>query len=163
MTGSLPLFDLLRPPAAAGAPSFPAGPPRSAVVRLFGGRHHGPGSAWALETALAAFKPEKVLVEWPHDAASAMEGIFDPELVAPAAALIRATDGSGRAAFLPFAEFSPEWRALKWAAANGASAEAIDLPFGVRTAMEEDASEEIEAATMADSRQAGRGAVDGSP
>lgn len=140
MTGSLPLFDLLRPPAAAGAPSFPAGPPRSAEVRLFGVRHHGPGSAWALETALAAFKPEKVLVEWPHDAASAMEGIFDPELVAPAAALIRATDGSGRAAFLPFAEFSPEWRALKWAAANGASAEAIDLPFGVRTAMEEDAS-----------------------
>ena len=39
-----------------------------AEIRVFGIRHHGPGSARAVLQALAEFEPDTVLIEGPSDA-----------------------------------------------------------------------------------------------
>ncbi|MDX6432029.1 MAG: hypothetical protein QOE54_4395, partial [Streptosporangiaceae bacterium] len=100
-------------------------------VRVYGIRHHGPGSARALGRALEEFKPDIVLIEGPPEADAIVELAADPGMVPPVALLAyvpgvkpagavpedtggdgetRPAGGSGRrAAFWPFAEFSPEW------------------------------------------------------
>ena len=97
-------------------------------VRVFGIRHHGPGSARSLLRAWAAWEPEVVLVEGPPDAESALSWMDDAGLEPPVALLVYARDEPGRAVFYPFATFSPEWQALRWARARGVPARFIDLP-----------------------------------
>ena len=48
----------------------------------------------------------------------------------PVALLAHALDEPGRAAFWPFAEFSPEWVAIRWALEHGVPVRFIDLPGG---------------------------------
>src|SRR5262245_55640781 len=95
---------------------------------VFGIRHHGPGSARALCTALAALAPDVLLVEGPPDANAALALLSDAGLVPPVALLVHAVDNPQRAAFYPFAIFSPEWQALRYAARSGIPARFIDLP-----------------------------------
>ncbi|MFY4717636.1 DUF5682 family protein [Streptomyces sp. LaBMicrA B280] len=52
----------------------------------------------------------------------------DPELRPPVALLAHAVDEPGRSAFWPFAAFSPEWVAVRWALEHGVPARFIDLP-----------------------------------
>ncbi|MFD0430161.1 DUF5682 family protein [Streptomyces zhihengii] len=47
---------------------------------------------------------------------------------APVALLAHAVDDPGRSAFWPFAAFSPEWVAVRWALAHGVPVRFIDLP-----------------------------------
>ena len=54
-------------PAGAGA-AAPSCPAQAPPVRVLGVRHHGPGSARALVSALEAYRPDCVLVEGPADA-----------------------------------------------------------------------------------------------
>ncbi|CAJ0557608.1 unnamed protein product, partial [Mesorhabditis spiculigera] len=65
----------------------------------------------------------------------------------PIALLAYATGEPSKAAFWPFAVFSPEWQALQWAAKNGVQARFCDLPAfnvladqGIRTVREGDPS-----------------------
>ena len=51
------------------------------------------------------------------------------DLVPPVAILGHVVGDPRRAAFLPFAEFSPEWQALRWAQRNERPVVAIDLPL----------------------------------
>ena len=99
------------------------------VVRLFGIRHHGPGSARSLLRAFDEWRPDAVLVELPADCESALGWVADAELRPPVALLGWVLDRPSHAAFLPFAEFSPEWCAFRWATSNGAALRAIDLPL----------------------------------
>ena len=109
-------------------------------LRLFGIRHHGPGSAASLGAALDAFRPDIVLLECPADAEAALATATHPELVPPVALLVYNPKQQGQASFLPFAEFSPEWQAVQWCARNGAHVRCMDLPmslrFGMRDAVE---------------------------
>ncbi|OIK03018.1 hypothetical protein BIV25_00650 [Streptomyces sp. MUSC 14] len=95
---------------------------------LLGVRHHGPGSARAVRAALAAARPRAVLVEGPPEADALIPLAADPGLRPPVALLAHAVDEPGRSAFWPFAEFSPEWVAIRWALEQGAAARFIDLP-----------------------------------
>src|SRR5262249_44341736 len=52
----------------------------------------------------------------------------DPDLVPPVAGLVYAVDSPRRAAFYPFAVFSPEWVALRWALEHGVDVRFADLP-----------------------------------
>ena len=101
----------------------------SAEVRVFGIRHHGPGSARAVLRALAEFEPDIVLIEGPSDAdqLAALAASDDARPAGGAARLChrRTRDGS---AFWPFAEFSPEWQALRWAIAARRRARAVLRP-----------------------------------
>ncbi|MEU8688068.1 DUF5682 family protein [Streptomyces sp. NPDC048665] len=95
---------------------------------LLGVRHHGPGSARAVRAALAAARPRTVLIEGPPEADALIPLAADPGLRPPVALLAHAVDEPGRSAFWPFAEFSPEWVAIRWALEQGVTARFVDLP-----------------------------------
>ncbi|MDH6698846.1 DUF5682 family protein [Streptomyces sp. MAA16] len=95
---------------------------------LLGVRHHGPGSARAVRAALEAARPRTVLIEGPPEADALIPLAAEAEMRPPVALLAHAVDDPGRSAFWPFAEFSPEWVALRWALERGVPARFIDLP-----------------------------------
>ncbi|MEU6594632.1 DUF5682 family protein [Streptomyces sp. NPDC046881] len=105
-----------------GSTAYAAGP------LLLGVRHHGPGSARAVRAALDAARPAAVLIEGPPEADALIPLAADPGLRPPVALLAHAVDEPGRSAFWPFAEFSPEWVAIRWAVEQGVPARFIDLP-----------------------------------
>lgn len=95
---------------------------------LLGVRHHGPGSARAVRAALDAARPRVVLIEGPPEADALVPLAADEDMRPPVALLAHAVDEPGRSSFWPFAEFSPEWVAIRWALAHGVPARFIDLP-----------------------------------
>jgi hypothetical protein len=98
------------------------------MVRVFGIRHHGPGSARSVRAALAAMQPDIVLVEGPPDADEALPLLAHPEMQPPVALLIYASEQPSQAVFYPFASFSPEYQALLYAVEHAIPARFIDLP-----------------------------------
>ena len=103
-------------------------------LHIFGIRHHGPGCARALRSALEALSPDVLLVEGPPDAAEALSLAGDAGLVPPVALLVHAVDDPRRSFFYPFAEFSPEWQAIRFAAARGVPTRFMDLPCAYQLA-----------------------------
>lgn len=97
-------------------------------LHIFGIRHHGPGSARSLLQALEVLRPDAVLVEGPPDAAEVLPLLIHEQMQPPVALLIHAADDPKRAVFYPFAEFSPEWQALRYALTNNIETRFMDLP-----------------------------------
>lgn len=95
-------------------------------LRVYGIRHHGPGTSRALLAALRDFGPDCVLVEGPPDADGLIHWLAHPALVMPVALLVYRPDEPRRATFYPFAEFSPEYQALRFALDSGAEAGFMD-------------------------------------
>ncbi|MGW6465185.1 vWA domain-containing protein [Streptomyces rubiginosohelvolus] len=146
------------PPAAgvpAGAPVVsavpgrgPAGGPATAEAAvaalaeagpgapfLIGVRHHAPSLAAALPALLDAADPDVLLVELPAEFQPWLGWLAHEETQAPVAlAAVPAAGPAGERgpAFYPFADFSPELVALRWAARNGVPAVACDLPLADR-------------------------------
>ncbi|MGP7795226.1 DUF5682 family protein [Sphingomonas sp. CLY1604] len=104
----------------------------AAEVSLFGVRHHGPGSARRLVEALDALAPATVLIEGPADASHLLPMLADPAMATPVALLTYAEDDPANASFFPFADYSPEYQAARWAVAHGAEVRFIDLPASDR-------------------------------
>lgn len=111
-------------------------------LHVFGIRHHGPGCARALRAALQELAPDVLLVEGPSDAAGALPLAADAAMVPPVALLVHVDSEPERALFYPFAEFSPEWQALRYAAERGIPARFMDLPCGHQLARKSDAAAE---------------------
>ncbi|MFE7760099.1 DUF5682 family protein [Streptomyces sp. NPDC057438] len=111
---------------------------------LLGVRHHGPGSARAVRAALDAARPRVVLIEGPPEADALVPLAADEDMRPPVALLAHAVDEPGRSSFWPFAEFSPEWVALRWALAHGVPARFIDLPAAHTLAWAREESEGAE-------------------
>lgn len=105
-------------------------------VRVFGIRHHGPGSARSLLRALDEFEPDAVLIEGPADAEPMLAHV--PSLTPPVALLAWAAEDPSRAGFWPFASFSPEWQALTWAARRTCPVTFMDLPSALSLARPRD-------------------------
>ena len=99
------------------------------TVQLLGIRHHGPGSARSVVRALDELQPTVVLVELPADCEASLAWVGHQHLVPPVALLGYVVDRPQRAAFLPFAEFSPEWQAFAWAHRHHVVVRAMDLPL----------------------------------
>lgn len=114
---------------------------------LFGIRHHGPGCARSLLRALEELQPDCLLVEGPPDGEAMLPLMLDAGLVPPVALLIYNPEDSREAVFYPFAEFSPEWNALRYALARDIPARFIDLPpshqFALARPAEEGGREEV--------------------
>ncbi|MCA2215913.1 DUF5682 family protein [Jidongwangia harbinensis] len=100
--------------------------------RYYGIRHHGPGSARAVVQELERHPPEVLLVEGPPEADELVRWVGDRGLEPPVALLGYAADDPRRAAFWPFAVFSPEWQAIRWAVDHGVPVRFFDLPFAYR-------------------------------
>ncbi|WP_370739731.1 DUF5682 family protein [Streptomyces sp. EN23] len=118
---------------AALAASGPGGP------FLIGVRHHAPSLAAALPALLDAAAPDVLLVELPAEFQPWLGWLAHEETEAPVALAAVPADGPGAGpvgergpAFYPFADFSPELVALRWAARNGVPAVACDLPLADR-------------------------------
>lgn len=107
---------------------------RAPAVHVLGVRHHGPGSARSVVAALDSIRPDAVLVEGPADADPLLAHVGDDALVPPVAVLAHAVDDPARAAFWPFAQFSPEWQAVRWARAHDVPVRFCDLPAAVTLA-----------------------------
>lgn len=97
-------------------------------IRLFGIRHHGPGSARSLRAALEAFTPDCLLIEGPPDADALIPLAAREGMAPPVALLVYRPDRPRDCAFFPFAAFSPEWVAMRHGIAAGANVRFIDLP-----------------------------------
>ncbi|MFE2753831.1 DUF5682 family protein, partial [Actinosynnema sp. NPDC059335] len=97
---------------------------------LIGVRHHSPALAAAVPALLDAFGPEVLLVELPEELGEWLPFLADPDLVAPVA-LSGATPDGGLA-FYPFADFSPELAAIRWARRHGVEVRPCDLPLAAR-------------------------------
>src|SRR5437879_4818919 len=101
---------------------------QSQTVHIFGIRHHGPGSARSLRQALEAPEPDCLLVEGPPDAAGVLPLLAHPEMRPPVALLIYRPDEPRRAAYYPFALFSPEWQAIHYGLTRSIPVRFMDLP-----------------------------------
>ena len=104
-------------------------------VHLFGIRHHGPGCARSLLGALEALQPDCILVEGPPEADALLAHVGAPGLQPPCALLVYAPAAPQRSVFYPFAEYSPEWQAIRYANAHGLPVRLCDLPQSHRLAV----------------------------
>nr|BEK69336.1 hypothetical protein KPHV_65630 [Kitasatospora purpeofusca] len=106
---------------------------------LIGVRHHAPSLSVVVPALLDAARPDVLLVELPAEFQPWLDLLADeatraPVALAAAPAADRpddAADGAGLA-FYPFADFSPELAALRWARRHGVETVACDLPLAVR-------------------------------
>ncbi len=98
---------------------------------LYGVRHHSPACSVALPSLLDELAPTAVALELPADLGVWIEWLGHPDAVAPlaVAAVSQRGDDLG---FYPFADFSPELVAIRWARARGVPVVAIDLPSAQR-------------------------------
>ena len=111
-------------------------------VSVLGIRHHGPGSARSLRDELERLKPDIVLIEGPPEADELVELAKDSDLEPPVALLAYVPGEPSKAAFWPFAVFSPEWQALRHAVEAGIPVRFCDLPAVHSLASRPDAPED---------------------
>lgn len=103
-------------------------------VHLFGIRHHGPGSARSLLHALESVRPDIVLIEGPPDANELIALAAREDLEPPVALLIYVPQAPRSAVLYPFATYSPEWQAIRYALKHELPVRFIDLPQSARLA-----------------------------
>ncbi|MFF3448628.1 DUF5682 family protein [Streptomyces sp. NPDC002667] len=109
--------------------------PRAAVTALAGSvapyllgvRHHSPALAAAVPALLDACGAQVVCVELPADFQEWLPHLAAPGTLAPVA--LAGAGGNGRLGFYPFADFSPELAAIRWARDRGADVVCCDLPM----------------------------------
>ena len=110
------------------------------MIHTFGIRHHGPGSAKRLLKALRALEPDCLLVEAPADAEKQLLQITTEGLKPPVSILMYNPKDFAQASYLPFADFSPEWQAIKYALKKDIPIRAMDLPMGIQMMQRENQS-----------------------
>src|SRR6478609_5612938 len=110
-------------------------------IHILGIRHHGPGSARSVATALEAIQPDVILLEGPPDAQELLAMAAAAEMQPPVALLIYRPDEPKRAVYYPFASFSPEWQAVRFGLGNQVPVRFMDLPQRHRMALEEQEEE----------------------
>ncbi|MGW1780638.1 DUF5682 family protein [Streptomyces sp. NPDC002143] len=105
-----------------------------AAPYLIGVRHHAPSLAAAVPALLEEAKPDVLLVELPAELQEWLPWLGHEETRAPVALAAAPADGRGGGgpAFYPFADFSPELAAVRWAARHGVPVIACDLPLADR-------------------------------
>lgn len=114
------------------------------VTRVFGIRHHGPGSAKSLRAALEAFRPDAILIEGPADADPLVGYVAADGMAPPVALLAYVPDTPAKAAFWPYAVFSPEWQALGYAVEHGVAVRFCDLPATTVLARDDEPGDHID-------------------
>jgi hypothetical protein len=121
-------------------------------------RHHSPACAWMVAAMIRELKPDLVMIEMPSDLARFADLLADAGTVPPVAVVALAEpeagmapqneEGAGeaddapspsrtrqprRSLYYPFARHSPEFVAIREAAAVGAMVRFIDLPAALRS------------------------------
>ena len=99
---------------------------------LVGVRHHAPSLAAALPALLDGAEPDVLLVELPGEMQEWLPWLAHEDTRAPVALAAAPGDGGGGPAFYPFADFSPELAAVRWAARRSASGGEPGAPASTR-------------------------------
>ncbi|WP_106400172.1 DUF5682 family protein [Actinocorallia populi] len=94
---------------------------------LVGVRHHSPAVAAVVPALLEAAGAEVVCVELPADFQRWIPHLGDAGMTAPVA--LAGTQRDGGLGFYPFADFSPELAAIRWARERGVPVVCCDLPL----------------------------------
>ncbi|HHB79274.1 MAG TPA: hypothetical protein ENK85_08585 [Saprospiraceae bacterium] len=105
--------------------------------KVYGIRHHGPGSSVALQNALREQQPDCLIIEGPTDAESCIPIVADKKLRPPVAILVYRKRELATAAYFPFTGYSPEWLALKYGLKNKTEIRFMDLPQGLQFELSE--------------------------
>lgn len=113
-------------------------------VNFFGIRHLSPAGGFYLEKYLDELSPECVLIEAPADFEDTLSDIVRTETKPPFAILAYTKEPPVRTILYPFAEYSPEYRAILWAHKNGVPVRFTDLPSGAFLALQREREETAE-------------------
>ncbi len=97
-------------------------------ISLFGIRHHGPGCARSLLGVLEALQPDCVLIEGPAGTEALLPHVIEAGMQPPVALLSYSVDDPQLAVFHPYALYSPEWQAMRWALRSGVPVRFMDVP-----------------------------------
>ena len=117
-------------------------------IHLLGIRHHGPGSCRNILQELERIRPDLILLEGPAEAEALMPFVSYGQMKPPVALLGYQPDVPQNAVFYPFADFSPEWQALRYALRENVTLRFFDLPLAHSLAFEaerKDGNEPVEA------------------
>lgn len=118
-------------------------------VHVFGIRHHGVGSARSLAAALEALAPDCLLIEGPPEADSLIPLVAEPDMQPPVSILVYDPAQPQKAAWYPFAVYSPEWIAMRYAVQRGIDVRFMDLPLKHVLALETPLAQETDDAPPA--------------
>lgn len=97
-------------------------------IFLLGIRHHGPGSAASIVSALEEIKPDVILIEGPEEADSLLKWAGNKDMKPPIAMMTYTEKDLKNAVYFPFATFSPEWQAIQFGVERNIPVRFIDLP-----------------------------------
>lgn len=139
-------------------------------VRVFPVRHHSPAAARCLIGFLDEARPKAVLIEGPTDADGLIDAVVDAGTEPPVALLSYLPGGSGIAVLHPFADYSPEYVALREARRRNIPVAFCDIPAAatlarlkaMREAWEAEAEKAL-AAEAAGEKAPSQDALEGGP
>lgn len=94
----------------------------------YGIRHHGPGCARSLVASLEQQRPDVILLESPAETEPLLVHAGNEQMKPPVSILVYQADEPQMAGFYPFARFSPEWQAIRWALEHEVPVRCFDLP-----------------------------------
>ncbi len=106
-------------------------------THILGIRHHGVGSAKKVAERLQQIKPDIILIEGPPEITEMLKHIGKKDLVPPVALMVYNSKIPATSTFYPFADFSPEWVAAKYANKNKIPVRAMDLPAAISFKIQE--------------------------
>ncbi|MGN1416025.1 MAG: DUF5682 family protein [Oscillospiraceae bacterium] len=98
------------------------------MAEYFGVRHFSPACAYYVTEFLDRVNPDILLIEGPSDLDALIEPLCGIDSHMPAAILSYTEEAPVRTVMWPFAEFSPEYRAMLWAVRKGVPVRFCDLP-----------------------------------
>lgn len=104
-------------------------------ILIYGIRHLSPAGAWHLKTLLDRVQPELVLIEGPSDFNDQMAYMAAEGTKPPIAMLAYTKETPIRTILYPFAEYSPEYEAIRWCFQHNVECKFIDLPSEVVLAL----------------------------
>ncbi len=113
-------------------------------VNFFGIRHLSPAGAFFLREFLCETKPELVIIEAPMDFEDTVSDIVRSETKPPFAILAYTQSVPIRTILYPFAEYSPEYQAIKWCYENNVKLKFMDLPSETFLALSDERIREAE-------------------
>ncbi|MNJ31123.1 hypothetical protein D3C77_257490 [compost metagenome] len=106
-------------------------------VHILGIRHLSPNGAKQVLEQLDVISPTAVLIEGPSDATAEISHLVNHATKPPVAILAFTEDLPVKTVLWPFAEYSPELQAMKWAIRHGADVSFIDLPSSVTLGLQD--------------------------
>ncbi|MFK4165005.1 DUF5682 family protein [Paenibacillus lautus] len=109
----------------------------AAGIHVFGVRHLSPAGAKHLVDFLDEIDPTAVLIEGPSDASGEIRHLAHATTKPPVAILAFTEEVPVQTVLWPFAVYSPEYQAMKWAQKHGAYASFIDLPSSSAVCLQE--------------------------